>query len=105
MAISLLSHLTVQDDQLIPTDFLHLIDDFLCDLYAAEQERQYPALEAFRNLSTLLQSCSQYATVSLVSTISEGLCIWIRDEGVVLPEKEYNDVVCPLNTSLLCNPF
>ncbi|KAH9936203.1 uncharacterized protein B0H18DRAFT_1113630 [Fomitopsis serialis] len=100
IAISMLSHLKMDDDEMIPREFLRLIDDFLCDLYASSQEHLYPALETFRALSTLFQSCSLSTIVSLISAIS-GLCIWIRDEEEVVPEENYNDVIMHLYQTAL----
>ncbi|KZT73902.1 hypothetical protein DAEQUDRAFT_808069 [Daedalea quercina L-15889] len=99
--VSLLPHITMHDDRMIPNNFLKLINDFLCDMYAAKQEHLYPALETFRILSSLLQSCSQHATVSLTSAMSDGLCIWIRDEEEILLEKEYNEVIMHLYQTTL----
>ena len=94
MAICPLSHLTLHDERAIPKTFLNAVDDLLRDLYPAKQEDRYPVLQSYHILTTLLRSCPQDAIVSLVSTISDGLCIWIRDEEEVLLDQEYNEIVC-----------
>ena len=102
MVTSLLSHLTMHDDRSIPRTFLKAVDEFLCNLYTAKQEDRYPILQSFRTLTSLLQACPQHAIVLLVSNLSDGLCIWIRDEEEVLPDKEYNELVrSPLRISVL----
>ena len=94
MAISFLSHLTMHDDRAIPINFLNAVNESLCTLYAAQQEDRYHILQSFHTLTTLLSTCAQHTIVSLVSAISGGLCIWVRDEEEVLQDTEYNDIVC-----------
>ncbi|KAH9841456.1 uncharacterized protein C8Q71DRAFT_700943 [Rhodofomes roseus] len=101
LVIPLLTHLKMDHDDMIPRDFLHLIDVFLCELYASKQEELYPALQTIRILSTLVQSCPQPAIVSLVSAVSDGLCIWIHDEEEFVPGQQYNDVIMPLYQATL----
>ncbi|PCH40214.1 hypothetical protein WOLCODRAFT_16369 [Wolfiporia cocos MD-104 SS10] len=59
------------------------------------------ATDALRLCTKILATCPRAQLVAVVSALSDGLCIWIRDKELLLSDEEYNDVVSTLYRDIL----
>ncbi|KAI0917111.1 hypothetical protein AcW1_007609 [Taiwanofungus camphoratus] len=96
VTLILLSYFHLDEKAVIPEKLLFHINKFLCDLYTSRSEHLYLALEALRLLTNAINGCAKSHLVSLISSLSNGLCIWIHDESKLLLEQEYNDIIMTL---------
>lgn len=89
----MLSYVRITEVEAFPEVLLTHFDDFLCDLHPPLPEILPTGLETFRCLGKIMEFSSHSLIVPIITSLSDGLCMWIADVHEQLLEQEYNDVV------------
>jgi hypothetical protein len=95
----LLSHVSAEDDKLLPTVMLAEMSKALLALYPPQTEQLSSVLEHFHHLRTFIKGCTSKTIVGVLEILQNGICAWIEDESEVLLDPDYNDVVSPFSKS------
>ncbi|TCD64131.1 hypothetical protein EIP91_004512 [Steccherinum ochraceum] len=92
---SLLSYITLDSTQPFPLSLFTYLNELMTTLYP-QQESLYPMLDIFRAIRNLIQTYATSHLLQLLSVLSHGLEVWIRDEALAILDDEYSDIIIPL---------
>ena len=90
---ALISHLKLDSIDIFPLSLFTYLNDIMYNVYP-QQEALSAVLDIFRALTTLVERYSTSHLLNLLSTMSDGLSIWICDESLLIPDDDFNDKVC-----------
>ncbi len=79
------------------SSFLQVVGSTLRDLYSDTAEHLSIAIKALGLIRGMINDIPTNTLVPFLSTLADGLSVWVGDENEYLLEQEYNEIVsCPL---------
>lgn len=91
---ALLSHVDLSRCDVFPISVFSVVDQALASSYSRIPDELATSLEMLRLLEEIIASIPTSRIIQLVSTMENSLCCWLRDERSIVPDAEYNDIVC-----------
>ena len=93
IALHMLHFLSLSRDTELPFKTLRCFDAVLQSLYSDLAEHVPLALKILEHIRRILNECPTSGLVSMLTTLSKGLAVWVGDERELLLNTEYNEVV------------
>ncbi|GBE84841.1 hypothetical protein SCP_0700210 [Sparassis crispa] len=100
-SLIILAHLRPTAADIISAELFSHINEYLSGLYSRQADFLQLAMDALKDLRSLFKCCPRSLLIPVLTALSDGLCVWIKDESEIMLEEEYNDVVMTLYTDTL----
>ncbi|KAL6303902.1 hypothetical protein BKA93DRAFT_786211 [Sparassis latifolia] len=100
-SLIILAHLRPTAADIISAELFSHINEYLSGLYSRQADFLQLAMIALKNLRSLFKRCPRSLLIPVLTALSDGLCVWVKDESEIMLEEEYNDVVMTLYTDTL----
>lgn len=97
MILHMLAQFVIDDDACRKSIFLQQVGIVLRELYTDTAEDIRAAVQTLSYLRRVVQGCPPDAILPVLSSLADGLSVWVGDEDEVLRIQDHNDVVSNIN--------
>lgn len=88
-----MSRVRFNEDDALHLDLLLVVNESLIRLYPPAPEDHILAMSILDGVAHIISSLDEKNVARLLSSLKDGLCIWIRDDNKSLLEQEHNILV------------